>query len=341
MSDGIVASCNENSDKCILLFSNSTEPSLKNWVYDQRNLYNKQNKKYFNHEKIDLLNKKNFIWDVHEFIWNIRLNELREFRGKHGHCIVSRSYKHLPNLGLWVYNQRNRKQNQEKDTPLSEVGSLTNKQIKYLDDLNFVWNTDEAKWLEKFNALKDFYNKNGHTHLADSNCTDKSLVYWVKRQRRECTMENRKKMLDSIEFIWSFSEAREDQWLKKFNQLKEFYQRYGHTQVTQSNCSDKSLVNWVGWQRFDCNIEKRKQMLDSVEFNWPSSDAYEAKWLEKFNQLKLFQKKNGHTQVTNSNCTDKSLVNWTVKQRFTCKRKERIKLLDSIGFVWSKTHAFP
>lgn len=193
MSDGIVASCNENSDKCILLFSNSTEPSLKNWVYDQRNLYNKKNKKYFNHEKIDLLNKKNFIWDVHEFIWNIRLNELREFRGKHGHCIVSRSYKHLPNLGLWVYNQRNRKQNQEKDTPLSEVGSLTNKQIKYLDDLNFVWNTDEAKWLEKFNALKDFYNKNGHTHLADSNCSDKSLVYWVKRQRRECTMENRKK----------------------------------------------------------------------------------------------------------------------------------------------------
>ena len=40
--------------------------------------------------------------------------------------------------------------------------------------------------------------------------------------------------------------SREDRWLEKYNQLKEFYQRHGFVPVTSSNCEDKSLAHWGG-----------------------------------------------------------------------------------------------
>ena len=63
------------------------------------------------------------------------------------------------------------------------------------------------------------------------------------------------------------SKVKEDQWLQKFNQLKEFYNANGHTRVMRSN-ADKSLTSWVRRQRYCCRIESRRKMLDSIEFIW-------------------------------------------------------------------------
>ena len=76
-------------------------------------------------------------------------------------------------------------------------------------------------------------------------------------------------MLNSIGFVFTASGVQEDQWLEKHNQLKEFYQKHGHTRVTYSN-ADKSLVLWVKTQRCCCKMEKRRKMLDLIEFVWPS-----------------------------------------------------------------------
>ena len=45
-------------------------------------------------------------------------------------------------------------------------------------------NTWEDQSLERYNQLKDFYNKNGYTKVTYSNCADKSLVNWANWQRR-------------------------------------------------------------------------------------------------------------------------------------------------------------
>ena len=77
-------------------------------------------------------------------------------------------------------------------------------------------------------------------------------------------------MLNSIGFVFSASGGQEGQWLENYNHLREFYQKYGHTQVYYSNCADKSLVRWVKTQRCYCKMEKRRKMLDLIEFVWPS-----------------------------------------------------------------------
>ena len=58
----------------------------------------------------------------------------------------------------------------------------------------------------------------------------------------------------------------------------------------------------------------------------------EDQWSEIFNVLKEFHETNGHAQVTKSNCADKSLVQWVVRQRQHCEIEERRKFLDSIDF---------
>jgi len=192
-------------------------------------------------------------------------------------------------------------------------------------------------WLEKFNDLKDFYKRNGHAQVAKSNCSDKSLVKWVHDQRHHCKIDERIKLLDSIEFVWSPLGFQEEQWLENFNELKDFYKTNGHAKVTEANCTDKTLVEWVKTQRKRCVIEKRIKLLDSIEFIWSFSEMREDQWLEIFNKLKEFHSANGHAKVTKTNCADKSLVCWVGAQRYFCKIDGRIKLLNSVGFVWPES----
>ena len=85
----------------------------------------------------------NFMWNPNEHMWNTRLNELREFLKKYGHCIVLRTYNKFPKLGEWVSKVRRCMKNQGKETPLHHHAFLTAKQISDLDDLNFAWDLQE------------------------------------------------------------------------------------------------------------------------------------------------------------------------------------------------------
>ena len=254
--DGVLSKCAVN-DKYVSLFTDAADKDqgLRQWIYEQRRRYKmcdqksshamhekKSTRNRLTQEQIDLLNGMNFIWNAKECIWDFRLNELREFRKKHGHCVVPQrhNYIHFPKLGMWVKEVRKRKRNQEKETPSRGFGFLTVKQIADLDNLNFVWDALEATWFEKFNDLTDFYRKNGHTQVTDSNCIDKSLVSWVNNQRQFCKDEKKIKLLNSMEFIWSVS--REDQWLEKFHEVKDFFEEHGHAKVTKHDCTSKSLL---------------------------------------------------------------------------------------------------
>ena len=145
--DKIIAT-DDKDEELILGLSKSTDPSLIKWIYAQRVKYRKQNKllgKYLSYEKIELLNDINFIWDVKECIWNIRLRELEEFKRTHGHCLVPRNDKHFPKLKKWVNDTRKRRSNRNCKRSL-----LSEKQIQDLDNLGFIWNALDSVWYEKF-----------------------------------------------------------------------------------------------------------------------------------------------------------------------------------------------
>jgi len=202
----------------ILLLNDNAESALKGWIKNQRYYYKKQNKipgNYLSHDQIESLNNLNFIWDVRECMWNIRLKELEQFKITYGHSIVPRNYKNFPKLAAWVHDIRNRRRNQDKETSQDKetykMSSLTRKQISDLDNLDFVWEVQDSMWFEKFNQLKDFHEVNGHSQVTKSNYHNISLVNWVTHQRQRCKIEYKRNLLDSIDFVWDATQTRSDE----------------------------------------------------------------------------------------------------------------------------------
>lgn len=87
--------------------------------------------------------------------------------------------------------------------------------------------------------------------------------------------------------------------------------------------------------------ERRAAALDEVGFCW---DTHEATWLERFRELKDFKKETGHCSVPANYAKNMKLATWVHHQRRQVRKlkndeptfitKERIEMLQSIGFVW-------
>jgi len=64
-----------------------------------------------------------------------RLNELREFKAKNGHCTVPTSFHENPKLGTWIHHQRRQYKKYKEGKPCH----ITAERIRALDSLGFVW----------------------------------------------------------------------------------------------------------------------------------------------------------------------------------------------------------
>ena len=84
--------------------------------------------------------------------------------------------------------------------------------------------------------------------------------------------------------------------------------------------------------------EDKVDLLNAVGFSWKATPTSLAKqrWMERYNDLEAFEKKNGHTNVPRSH----PLRYWVYVQRRLWKRNElsddHKDLLDKIGFNWGK-----
>ena len=88
--------------------------------------------------------------------------------------------------------------------------------------------------------------------------------------------------------------------------------------------------------------EERRRALDDIGFVWRSHDEA---WMERFNELVEFQRSNGHCDVPNRFPPNPQLSLWVKSQRrhYASNKRgkktplsgERIRRLESIGFVWT------
>jgi len=216
-------------------------------------------------------------------------------------------------------------------------------------------------WNERFNELKDYKEEYGRTNVPRSE--NKQLCEWVKTQRKQYGkfQENRKgkitleriQTLESIGFEWVLNRGgprNESQWNKHFNELKEYKEEYGHTNVSQSN---KQLGLWVKKQRTEYKkfkkngksqiTSERIELLESIDFEWVCQN-YESQWNKRFNELVEYKEKYKDTNVPQRSKDNKELGLWVNKQRREYKKflankkagitKERIQTLELIGFDW-------
>ncbi|KAL7537339.1 hypothetical protein ACHAXR_007749 [Thalassiosira sp. AJA248-18] len=123
--------------------------SLGQWVVRQRFLYRQQPmgqpKSSFTRERIRLLDELDFPWMTRsEQLWKIRINELREFKRQHKHCMVPRTYPTNPQLSSWVATQRKNYNRRQK----GKASPLTVGRIKELEEMGFVWSHWDHNFFE-------------------------------------------------------------------------------------------------------------------------------------------------------------------------------------------------
>ncbi|MGG1650470.1 helicase associated domain-containing protein [Paenibacillus sp. NRS-1775] len=110
------------------------------WISCQR-----QRKNKLSQERIDRLNKINFVWEPNEKKWNDNFNLLLKYKVQNGHCDVPQNFiMDKKNLGKWVSIQRTFYRNNK----------LSTRRIEKLSEINFEWKiSNEECWNKKFSLL--------------------------------------------------------------------------------------------------------------------------------------------------------------------------------------------
>lgn len=225
----------EENGHCLV----NTHLPLGEWVKKQRQQYRllkEKKKSTMTAARIRLLESIGFTWSVNLDKWDLRFKELVTFKDKYGHCNVSQarsgdqSQKSCP-LSKWVHTQRCQYtlMKNKKKTPLTE------KRVKLLEDLGFIWNVADCDWDDKFSELKEFKKREGHVNVQ---ARDGALGRWVHTQRAQYRKRNIQKnssapskhtyltderiaALESVGFLWKVGQHLSHQIKKEHEERKK------------------------------------------------------------------------------------------------------------------------
>ncbi|GFH61945.1 hypothetical protein CTEN210_18421 [Chaetoceros tenuissimus] len=330
--------------------------ALAIWVNTQRSQYKLMLnglKSFMTEERIEKLKNIGFVWNTLKDTWNERFEELKQFKDQYGHCTVPQRNKAL---GIWVNNQRT----QYKLMSNGSKSQMTEERLEKLEDIGFTWTPLQNNWDERFEELKQYKDQHGHCNVPHKYEPNKALGTWVSAQRQQYKLwskgsnakitEERVKQLDNIGFEWT---PMKNTWNERFEKLKKYKAQNGHCNVPQGYEPNKALGQWVERQRQEYKqsqgspsnmVRDRITMLEGIGFKWgPKKDA----WNDRFEELKIFKARYGHSNVPHRYKANKSLGSWVNTQRIQyrrmivegsrsgCMTEERIEKLENIGFVWN------
>jgi hypothetical protein len=285
-----------------------------------------------------------------------RLEQLKNFKEKHGHLNVKR--KDDRKLAAFCTHMRTEKK--------VEGGSLTEEQIKALDEIGFQWEVPDNEemgqpWVtfdDRIEQLKAFKEKHGHFRVTAK--YDRALSLFCSDVRsahrpgsKKKLTEERTKALDDIGFEWNPPKTvQPTSFEARLEQLREFKEQHGHLRVTEK--LDKKLAAYCNNLRQarrkpEAGImiitDDRVKALDELGFEWNiinrhSANSESKTFEERVEELKAYKETHGDLNVTPK--FDRSLSNFCKSIRAARRNpnsgrqvsEERIKMLDDLGFPW-------
>lgn len=250
--------------------------------------------------------------------WDYYYGLLKKFKKEYGHCRVSSHEA----FGDWVIKQRQ----------YYKKGDLNSERIEKLNALGFIWDDDEAAWIQNYEELKKFKEQYGHCKVPPHSKVGHWLVTQRKLYRKNDLRYDRAEKLNILGLVWDPIEAA---WEEKFSQLKRFKDMNQHLDVPANDPEYISLRGWVSSQRTYYRENRipddRIKKLEDLGFVW---DVNNASWNKKYEELKNFKNMHGHCNVLQKN----NLGVWASVQRMYYKKNQlssdRIEKLNALGFIW-------
>ena len=303
-------------------------PSLGEWVKTQRQIYIN----YFKgdvtskmvKDRIELLNKVGFEWGRCHQPWEDMYEKLVSFVQGFGHARVPHHFPPNPSLGTWVDSQRRNYKKFLKGDFSSKMTENPNLSL--------------GNWIERqqYNYEKSLKSD------ASSNMT-----------------EDRIQLLKKIGFEWECQHSPPS-WNRRYMELVSFVGKFGHARVPHNFPKNISLGEWVHNQRRHVKnyikgdasskmTKDRIELLNKVGFEWGRCCL---PWENMYKKLVSFVHEFGHAKVPRQYPENPSLGIWVVKQRQSYKKflnddsssnmtKDRIQLLNKVGFEWNLRHCQP
>ncbi len=120
-----------------------------------------------------------------------RIEELKEFKARFGHCRVSRNDSSYCSLGWWCHNMRGSYRETQKQINKDSL-ILSKNKIEILNTIGFDWTLKEPRQVKSFNErlddLKKFKEIHGHTRVPTGYEKNPSLAYWCNNLRNAYKM---------------------------------------------------------------------------------------------------------------------------------------------------------
>lgn len=313
---------------------------LLRWVSMQRSMMMRGK---LDDEKRAQLDAIGFSWtsNVIDAKWLKMYDCLKSFHLEYGNSDVPNRWQKNLKLAAWVSSQRERR---KKDF-------ISDEQIQKLDELGFTWqHRERGTWEDRYHELIEFKKKHGHCDVPVEYKDVPKLSAFVNTMRTQknagILSDARIDQLERIGFKWSSKEeSNTSKWEDRYVQLLYFKDEYGNCNVPYNYSSIPQLFNWVNQQRVLSKkgilLEKRKNLLNDIGFDWTVADLRKQKldeqWSQLYRQLIDFKLRHGHCKVPYNYPENPQLGKWVGRQRYQRNKlsQERFRLLEEIGFSWS------
>ena len=284
-------------------------------------------------------------------------------------------------------------ENDEGEAHCPTNGRLTKERMKRLEDIGFQWKVKnkmkrhfDEQWNDMFEKLRAYKEQFGDCLVPLSYENDPKLGVWVHSQRQllnraayiasqvsnletstigrlppnvntaeDAAMDDRRRLLDSIDFCWSTEEGLESMdnatkaqvasWEAMFEKLRAYKEEFGDCLVPKRQ---GPLGTWVDSQRVKFKRLKKKlaekglfyyenhpsvgsealsvvgrleedriRRLNELGFVWTIRDD----WWKRYEELKEYKQKMGHCDVPARYPENKKLGN------FVCSQRQQYKAL--------------
>ena len=270
--------------------------------------------------------------------WEDRLAQLRDFKSKHGHVDVPRSYVKDPSLATFVCNQR-----QSYKRMIEAKGpSLNNQRMQQLEALGFKWvlrHKDQREVVEDRVAESNAVSDPNSAAVSKRNETNSSSL---TEQTPHETAD-----LKSNEALTRRS--RKLDWEDGLENLKEFEINNGHLNVPHIYAANQPLGNFVKSVRQhykqimkgkSSNLLTEERITELETLGFKLIVRQREPWNERFAELKEHVNKHGHCEVPKHTPLGIWILNQRSQYKLMMKNKpshmteDRIMALNSIGFDW-------
>ena len=195
--------------------------------------------------------------------WDDMFQRLIVYKNEHTSTDVPKGYKVNPQLGHWVSTQRK----------LYNKNELSPQRIRRLRCIDFVWDSNEAKWNRMYQRLilyKGEHNESTMVPLMYE--VEPKLGKWVKQQRmfykKKELATDRVHRLTKIGFMWDPQNVK---WDEMFHRLMEYKNQHRSVMTIPARYKlDLPLGKWAHRQRTDYRKKRlsveRLNQLESIGF---------------------------------------------------------------------------